>query len=131
MKRIAFILSLLTVSWLSVSAQDIKTALKSMPEKIFPLLSRNNILDFIDFKDSNMKAEVTNNLKGKSEMTELTATSCHIRLTAHSEVDISIVNIDGKDLILVTRTYSTDEKKSQTQTYFTLDWQEQKKDMFR
>lgn len=99
-----------------------------MPEKIFPLLSRNNILDFIDFKDSNMKAEVTNNLKGKSEMTELTATSCHIRLTAHSEADISIVNIDRKDLILVTRTYSTNEKKSQTQTYFTLDWQEQKKD---
>ncbi len=129
MKRIAFILSLLTVAWLSVSAQDIRTALRSMPEKILPLLSHNNILDFMDFMDSNMKAEVTNNLKGKSEMTELTDTSCHIRLTAHSEVDIAIVNADGKDLILLTHTYSVGEKKSLTRTYFTLDWKEQKKEV--
>lgn len=47
-----------------VSAQDLKMrdVFKQIPDSLVPYLSQNNRLDFIDFLDSNMKAEVRNKL---------------------------------------------------------------------
>ena len=44
-----------------VSAQDmlIRNVFRQMPDSIMPYLSQNNRLDFIDFLDSDMKAEVS------------------------------------------------------------------------
>ena len=45
---------------------------KQMPDSLIPYLSSNNRLDFIDFIDSKMDAEVANSLGGKSRMQKLT-----------------------------------------------------------
>ena len=47
----------------------IRDVFRQMPDSLMPYLSTNNRLDFIDFLDSNMKAEVKNQFDGKSEMT--------------------------------------------------------------
>lgn len=49
-----------------VSAQDvtIRDIFKQMPDSLMPYLSQNNRLDFIDFLDSHMKAEVRNTFGG-------------------------------------------------------------------
>ena len=45
---------------------NLRNLFVEMPDTVIPYLSRNNRLDFVDFMDSNMKAEVTNALGGKS-----------------------------------------------------------------
>ena len=50
----------------------IRDVFRQMPDSLMPYLSTNNRLDFIDFLDSNMKAEVKNQFDGKSEMTVMT-----------------------------------------------------------
>ena len=41
-----------------------------MPATMLPYLTENNKLDFIDFIDSGMKAEIRNELGGKSEQSK-------------------------------------------------------------
>ena len=57
-----------------VSAQEatMRDVFKQMPDSLIPYLSSNNRLDFIDFIDSKMDAEVANSLGGKSRMQKLT-----------------------------------------------------------
>ena len=55
----------------SLTAQNMSDIIKDMPDSIMPLLTKNDRLDFIDYLASNMKAEVTNRLGGKSEMTTI------------------------------------------------------------
>lgn len=104
---------------------NMASALRSMPDNILELLTHNNILDFIDFRNSNMKAEVDNKLGGRSEMTDLTDSTCHIRLTSSSEADISIVSRDGTPSILVRRTYNAGKTTSTSQARYTLDWKKE------
>ena len=68
MKTLFFILSLLLTC--AAEAQvKMRDVIKQMPDTLVPYLKQNALLDFIDFKDSGMKAEVRNTLGGMSEMT--------------------------------------------------------------
>ena len=60
-----------TFSQASAQSIQIRDAFRAMPDSLMPYLSKNNRLDFIDFLDSNMKAEVKNALGGTSEMLSL------------------------------------------------------------
>ena len=75
------------------SAQDlmIRDVFKQMPASLLPTLSENNRLDMLDFMDSKMKAEVTNRLGGKSEMTLLTDTTLSIRMSEALKVDMLLL----------------------------------------
>ena len=75
------------------SAQDlmIRDVFKQMPASLLPTLSENNLLDMLDFRDSKMKAEVTNRLGGKSEMTLLTDTTLSIRMSEALKVDMLLL----------------------------------------
>ena len=61
LKRI-FILTLLTLFVAPALAQTMrmKDAFAAMPDSIFPLITRNNRLDCIDFIENNMEAQVKN-----------------------------------------------------------------------
>lgn len=122
MKRIYTIILLLAVSTSLLSAQNMKTLLRSMPEDVFPILTHNNILDFIDFLDVQMKAEVDNRLGGKSEMTQLSDSTAIIRLTPNSEAALSITEQGGEKLIRVVHQYNTPTHKGSTTTFYTFDW---------
>lgn len=62
----------------SLTAADI---FRQLPDSLTPYLSQNNRLDMLDFMSANMKAEVTNLLDGKSEMTLLSPDSLSVRLS--------------------------------------------------
>ena len=74
-----------------VSMRDV---FRAMPDSLLPYLTANNRLDFIDFIDSGMKAEVRNSLGGQSLMTSLTADSLSLTLNDQSRVDIMLLDIE-------------------------------------
>lgn len=101
---------------------NMREVLKSMPDSIIPLLSQNNRLDMIDFMDSNMNAEVTNVLNGKSKMPILNDHYTKIQLTESSVVEMLLLEtqmqVDSVNQILcVVKTFGTDIKESSIDFY--------------
>ena len=83
---------------------------KAMPDSLLPYLTTNNRLDMLDFLEANMKAEVTNLLDGKSEMTVLTSDSLSLRMNPVLRIDMKLIStaepVDSStQLIRVVRTY--------------------------
>ena len=112
------------------SAEDlmIRDVFKQMPDSLMPYLSQNNRLDFIDFMDSNMKAEVSNMTGGTSEMTALTGDSLSIRMSEALRVDMMLLNLDEpvdsiRQVIVFVETFLADSiyGESVCKT-FTVDW---------
>jgi len=64
-----------------------------MPDSLFPYLTENSRLDFLDFMDSNMKAEVRNELGGKSVMTVLTPSGLEIQLSELAHVAMRLLPV--------------------------------------
>ena len=113
------------------SAQKLKMrdVFKQMPDSLMPYLTQNNRLDFIDFLDSNMKAEVTNTMGGVSEMTALTDDSLSIRMSQALRVDMMLLDLDVpvdsiRQVVVFVETFFTDSiyGESVCRTY-TVDWQ--------
>ena len=99
-----------------------------MPDSLMPYLSQNNRLDFIDFIDSNMKAEVKNSLDGTSEMTALTADSLSIRMSEALRVDMLLLTpaqaVDScRQVICLVQTFGTDSISLESQVdFYTPEW---------
>jgi hypothetical protein len=119
------------------SAQDLKISevFKQMPDSLMPYLTANNRLDFIDFMDSNMKAEVSNMTGGTSEMTALTDDSLSIRMSDALRVDMLLLNLDEpvdsiRQVIVFVESFLVDSVygESVCKTY-SLDWQPVTKDI--
>ena len=70
---------------------NVRKLFAEMPDSVIPYLTKNNRLDLIDFMDSNMKAEVTNELGGKSLMTALTDDSLSLRLNDACQIQLMLV----------------------------------------
>ena len=80
MKRLITLFFLVCLCMAGARAQLAKVCFTNMPDSICPLLTAVNRADFIDFLESKMKAEVTNRLGGKSEMTQIGRASCRERV---------------------------------------------------
>ena len=113
------------------SAQNLKIrdVFKQMPDSLMPYLTQNNRLDFIDFIDSDMKAEVTNMMGGVSEMTALTDDSLSIRMSDALRVDMLLFDLDVpvdtiRQVVVFVETFLTDSVygESVCKTY-SIDWQ--------
>lgn len=129
MKRY-FILSLMIAASM-VSIADTLTLRQlfvEMPDTLIPYLSKNNRLDFIDFMDSKMKAEVTNELGGKSLMTAFTDDSISLRLNDAAKVDILLLTttemVDScHQVIALVRTFGVvGEFTESVVEYYSLSW---------
>ena len=94
MKKNILVLLVLCFS-LSSHAQEktMSELFKAMPDSILPYLSENNRLDMIDFMEAKMKAEVTNLLDGKSEMTALTHDSLSITMNDVLTIDMHLMEM--------------------------------------
>jgi hypothetical protein len=101
---------------------------KLMPDTLLPTLSENNRLDFIDFIDSQMKAEVTNRLGGKSEMTLLTDSTLSIRMSNALQVDMLLLKTAeetdaDRQVICLIETFGCDSlSRESTVRFFTGAW---------
>lgn len=62
------------------------------PDSIFPLLTKNNRLDQIDFRENNMKAEVKNKFDGHSELLVLTERYLKLQLSERCVVEMRLLS---------------------------------------
>ena len=129
MKRI-LLLSLLFVTTLSTMADTltIRQLFVEMPDSVIPYLSRNNRLDFLDFMDSKMTAEVTNEFGGKSVMTALGNDSITIRLNDACTIDLLLLTtnetVDScNQVVCVVKTVGVDgDNQESVVNYYTRYW---------
>ena len=78
-----------------------KTCFTNMPDSLSPLLTAVNRADFIDFLESEMKAEVTNRFGGKSEMTELTPDYIRVQVTPQSTWQMKLLSVNDSTVLSV------------------------------
>ena len=129
MKTRLFALGLWLIAFTSqASAQDlmIRDVFKQMPASLLPTLSENNRLDMLDFIASNMKAEVTNRLGGKSEMTELTDSTICIRMSEALKVDMLLLEsmYSDSEVICLIETFGCDSLSLESKVrFFTTSWE--------
>lgn len=91
---------------------------KAMPDSLLPYLTTNNRLDMLDFMEAKMKAEVTNLLEGKSEVTALTYDSLSILMNGVLNIDMKVVRVaepvdSSTQVIRVVRTYKLNENQTE------------------
>lgn len=113
------------------SAQDlnIRDVFKQMPDSLMPYLSITNRLDFIDFIDSDMKAQVKNQMDEDSEMTTLGQDSLSIRMSEALRVDMFLVTLSepvdsSSAAVAIIETFQVDSLYGESSVrYYTLSWQ--------
>ena len=126
----AALLALQTLLAGRASAQDLKLrdVFKQMPDSLMPYLSKNDRLDFIDFLDSNMKAEVRNQFGGTSEMTSLTDDSLSIRMSNSLRTDILLLTVDEpvdscRQVVAMVETFLVDSIHGESRVrFYSTDW---------
>lgn len=107
----------------SLQAQTAKECFLAMPDSLAPLLTPVNRADFIDFLESNMRAQVTNRLEGKSEMTRLTDDFISIQTSKQSTWQMKMLAInDTTRIICAVATVSAPARDSHIR-FYTSDWQ--------
>ena len=128
--RLAVITLCMALS-LTVNAGDsitIRDAFRQMPDSLLPTLTQNNRLDFLDFHDAGMKAEVKNRLGGTSLMTALTEDSLSLQVSPAMRVDMLLLTLPEPldsvhQVIVVGETFLADSLYGETMLhYFTTDW---------
>jgi len=129
MRHVLF--SLCMAFGLTVAAGDsitIRDAFRQMPDSLLPALTQNNRLDFLDFHDAGMKAEVKNRLGGTSVMTALTNDSLSLKMSPALRTDMLLLTLDEpldsvSQVIVVGETFLADSVYGETTVrYFTVDW---------
>jgi len=106
----------------SLHAQTAKECYKAMPDSLAPLLTEVNRADFIDFLESNMRAQVTNRLGGKSEMTRLTDDFISIQTSKQSIWQMKVLPLNDTTRIVCTvATVSAPARDSHIR-FYTTDW---------
>ena len=105
-------------------AQEAKTCFVNMPDSLSPLLSSVNRADFIDFLESKMKAEVTNNFGGKSEMTELTADYIRVKMSKQSSWQMKLLSVNDSTKVICTVSTVCAPACDSHINFYTTDWKE-------
>jgi len=125
MKVVFIILSLLLTC--AVEAQvKMRDVIKQMPDSLVPYLKQNARLDFIDFIDSSMKAEVSNDLGGKSQLMELTDDYASFKLNSSSQIQMRLLDVtepidSASQIICMVRTYG-DVIRESTIEFYSVQW---------
>ena len=130
-KKFSWLTVLFLILTISGRAEDVrmKDVFRLMPDSLFPTLSANNRLDMIDFMDSHMKAEVTNLLGGKSEMTALGDDSLTIRMSESLTVQMLLLKpmemVDScSQVVCLIEQFGTDSLSLDTKIeFYTPQWQ--------
>ena len=108
-----------TFSQASAQSVNIRDAFREMPDSLMPYLSKNNRLDFIDFLDSGMKAEVKNQLGGTSQMLSIADDSLTIQM--NPSLRVHMLAIDS--VVAVVETFLVDSIYGESRVhYYSASW---------
>ena len=100
MKRFLSILCLsLALLPLTLTARTIADFFASEPGNIFPLLTRTNRLDMMDYHKSGQTVAISNNLTGDSKLLELDSTYIKVQ-TSDAKVVEMLMRTAGKDTVI-------------------------------
>jgi hypothetical protein len=107
---------------ISASAQDMKSVFIAMPDSITPLLTKVNKEDFVDFLDSNMKAEVKNRFDGTAEMKVLTEDYTLVQTSEIGTLEMKLLPVnDSTKVICMVKTVCASACDSDVR-FYTSDW---------
>jgi hypothetical protein len=100
-----------------------------MPDSIFPMLTKNNRLDMIDFIDAHMLAEVTNLLDGTSELRSLSHDSLTVHMSEALDVTMYLIKTEAeydsaRQVVCIERIYTlaSDSTQETVTDLYTLRW---------
>lgn len=119
MRNILLFLAIAMTVTLSAQQVKMRDVFAQAPDSIFPLLTKNNKLDCIDFIENKMRARVKNRFDSYSELTVLTDNYLQLQASDKSSVEMKLVN---DSLICLVRTYYGPGADSQVFFYNTA-WQ--------
>lgn len=123
MSRLLTIIALLTALLPSMmSARTIADLFSIEPGQIFPLLTRTNRLDMVDYYNSGQIVDMENNMAGESRLMELDSTYLKVQ-TSGSRVVEMLMRTAGKDTVItVIETVMTPVPDSRL-TQWNVHWQ--------
>lgn len=90
--RFPLLLSVFLLSMSLFAQVRIRDVYAAAPDSIFPLLTRNNRLDQIDFCENGMQGVVKDGLGQRSELQQLTDSYLKLQLSAHCVVEMRMVS---------------------------------------
>lgn len=128
-KWLAACLLLCITSVCSAQELALRDAFRQMPDSLIPSLTQNDRLDFLDFLDAGMRAEVKNRLGGTSVMTALTSDSLSLQVSPALRVDMLLLPLAEpidtvNQVVVVGETFFVDSIYGETTLrYFTPTWQ--------
>ena len=121
MKKFLFLLLFSVVcGQLSVAQTRIRDIYAATPDSIFPLLTKNNRLDQIDFRENNMKAEVKNKFDDHSELLVLNDKYLKLQLSKRCIVEMRLLT---DSTFCMVQTYSAPAPDSRIRLFDT-NWNE-------
>ena len=122
MRRLVFFLFILSMFNVQCSILNAQTRIRDIyaeaPDSIFPLLTKNNRLDQIDFRENNMKADVKNKFEDHSELLILSERYLKLQLSKHCIVEMRLLN---DSTFCMVQTYNAPASDSQIR-FFDTSW---------
>ncbi len=110
-----------------ISSDSMVEIFKTMPDSIIPYLSKNNRLDMIDFKASNMDAKVINLFDNHSVLDTITTNYLRISLSPISILEMELIaapkHIEDSCKNIIKMTFSVgDSHKEKAIRKYTTNW---------
>ena len=101
-KRLFILITLFQWGLVSGAQTRVRDLFTSAPDSIFPLLTMNNRLDMLDFRENNMTSRVKNRMDDACELKELADEYLLLQVSAHSTAELRLL---GDSLLCLINTY--------------------------
>lgn len=109
-------------SFASLQAQEAKTLFVNIPDSLYPLLTKVNRADCIDFLESKMKAQVDNRFGQKSEMTDLGKDYIRMQMTSEITWQMKLLALNDTTNIICTVATACAPACDSSIRFYTTDW---------
>ena len=119
MRNIFFLFAIAFSVTLSAQQMKMRDVFAQAPDSIFPLMTKNNRLDCIDFIENSMRARVKNKFDTYSELTALTNDYLRLQLSEKSTMEMKIFN---DSLLCLVHTYQGPAADSEVR-FYNVKWQ--------
>lgn len=121
MRKLLLLLLVLNGQWSTLFAQPrIRDIYAEAPDSIFPLLTKNNRLDQIDFRENNMQAVVKNKFDDHSELLVLNEKYLKMKRSEHCIVEMRLLT---DSTFCMVETYNAPAPDSRIR-FFDTSWNE-------
>lgn len=127
MRKILSLLFIIAFTQCTYAQSNIRQIIVTMPDSIMPMLTKVNREDCMDYLASNMKAEVTNRIGSKSEMTKMTDSYAQFKLTDVSERVFKLLPTTNNDTIICMITTCNGPASDSKLDFFDCNWEKSKK----